>query len=489
MKELEKAAKEPDDAKAAIAGYLLSRLAGSTDAELDEGYWGLLNLAERFIIQGGVANFPDAVGCEQKSAAVNAAYESEDPAARAAIKAIKADLDEAAAMLKDKTALEHVVDITELLTQARAAFDTIGQTAQSGTVKQLKEKYNTLLNETVALLETSAADLMSRAMNLTDTSQVGWLLDSMDDLQALINALPAGTADKEQLQSLLTQARGILEQQSLGMTEDLLEQITAIYEQLQNTESIPKIRSLINDLIAIGVHLVEVADAVYNLPEYEEAMDTFKLTTEYSMGLLEARVAELEYQTAQLTAKSIDVSASAKVTFPKNKAKLTISWATDADATGGYKVLFNGKEVTPAESEGVMTYEVNNVEIGKTYEYAITPSYQDAKTGKLYEGKTFKGTVVPKVTVKKTSIRKLTKGKRSFTVTWKKVSGATGYQIYYKTGKAKAVTKNVGAKGLSKKIKGLKKGKVYTVKVRALKTVNDKKYYGAWSAAKKVRTK
>ena len=33
------------------------------------------------------------------------------------------------------------------------------------------------------------------------------------------------------------------------------------------------------------------------------------------------------------------------------------------------------------------------------------------------------------------------------------------------------------------------KGKKYTVKVRAYKTVNGKKYYGKWSKAKKVKVK
>jgi hypothetical protein len=45
-----------------------------------------------------------------------------------------------------------------------------------------------------------------------------------------------------------------------------------------------------------------------------------------------------------------------------------------------------------------------------------------------------------------------------------------------------------GSNKVSKKISKLQKGK-YTVKVRAYKTVNGKKYYGKWSSAKKVSVK
>ena len=46
-----------------------------------------------------------------------------------------------------------------------------------------------------------------------------------------------------------------------------------------------------------------------------------------------------------------------------------------------------------------------------------------------------------------------------------------------------------GAKKVSRKVKKLKSKKQYTVKVRAYKTVNGKKYWGKWSTAKKVKVK
>lgn len=76
------------------------------------------------------------------------------------------------------------------------------------------------------------------------------------------------------------------------------------------------------------------------------------------------------------------------------------------------------------------------------------------------------------------------------TVKVKAVKGAKGYQ--YKVGLNKAVSKGVKKKtttGKSCTFKGLKQGKKYYAKVRAYKTVNGKKVWGAWSAAKAVTVK
>ena len=94
---------------------------------------------------------------------------------------------------------------------------------------------------------------------------------------------------------------------------------------------------------------------------------------------------------------------------------------------------------------------------------------------------------------KKTSIKKLSKGKKKFTVTWAKVSGVKGYQIQYssdkklkKNNKSVTVTKQKTTKATVKKLKSKKK---YYVRVRTHKTVNGKKIYSSWSKVKSVKTK
>ena len=94
---------------------------------------------------------------------------------------------------------------------------------------------------------------------------------------------------------------------------------------------------------------------------------------------------------------------------------------------------------------------------------------------------------------KKTSIKKLSKGKKKFTVTWAKVSGVKGYQVQYSTdkkfkknNKSVTVTKQKTTKAT---VKNLKSKKKYYVRVRTYKTVNGKKVYSSWSKVKSVKTK
>lgn len=123
----------------------------------------------------------------------------------------------------------------------------------------------------------------------------------------------------------------------------------------------------------------------------------------------------------------------------------------------------------------------------KPSESATTPSTTQPTT----KPSTTKNTETVKP--KKTSIKKLSKGKKKFTITWAKVSGVKGYQIQYssdkkfkKNNKSVTVTKQKTTKATVKKLKSKKK---YYVRVRTYKTVNSKKIYSSWSKVKSVKTK
>lgn len=123
----------------------------------------------------------------------------------------------------------------------------------------------------------------------------------------------------------------------------------------------------------------------------------------------------------------------------------------------------------------------------KPSESATTPSTTQPTT----KPSTTKNTETVKP--KKTSIKKLSKGKKKFTVNWAKVSGVKGYQIQYssdkkfkKNNKSVTVAKQKTTKATVKKLKSKKK---YYVRVRTYKTVNGKKIYSSWSKVKSVKTK
>lgn len=127
----------------------------------------------------------------------------------------------------------------------------------------------------------------------------------------------------------------------------------------------------------------------------------------------------------------------------------------------------------------------------KPSEPVTTPSTTPSTTQPTTKPSTTKNTETVKP--KKTSIKKLSKGKKKFTVTWAKVSGVKGYQIQYssdkklkKNNKSVTVTKQKTTKATVKKLKSNKK---YYVRVRTYKTVNGKKIYSSWSKVKSVKTK
>ena len=73
-------------------------------------------------------------------------------------------------------------------------------------------------------------------------------------------------------------------------------------------------------------------------------------------------------------------------------------------------------------------------------------------------------------------------------LSWKKVSGVSGYQVYrYEKSKKKYVLHKTVTKN-SYKNTGLKDDTQYSYKVRAYKTQDGKKYYGSFSSVKKCKT-
>ena len=83
-------------------------------------------------------------------------------------------------------------------------------------------------------------------------------------------------------------------------------------------------------------------------------------------------------------------------------------------------------------------------------------------------------------------------GTKSVSLSWKKSSNASGYQVYRSTKKSsgfksiKTVTKGTT---VTYKNTGLTKGKTYYYKVRAYKVINGTKYYGNWSTVKSAKVK
>ena len=162
--------------------------------------------------------------------------------------------------------------------------------------------------------------------------------------------------------------------------------------------------------------------------------------------------------------------------------------------------VYNGKVRKPAIKtikgmklrEGIdYTVKWSNASPKSVGPYTVTITGKGRYTGVTKT--TYK--IIPKGTTLKTPKR----GKKAVTVKWRKQSAKmaksriTGYRIMLATNskftKNKKTVDVKGYKKVSKKIRKLKGGKKYYIKIRTYKTVNGKRYYSNWSKVRTVKTR
>ena len=131
---------------------------------------------------------------------------------------------------------------------------------------------------------------------------------------------------------------------------------------------------------------------------------------------------------------------------------------------------------------------VKKLKTATTYKYRV-------RAYKTVNGKQVNGgfsSVVTTTTKTKAPVLSVKAGTKKATLSWKKVSGATGYEVYMSTKKAsgyKKVATMKKASSVKYTAKKLKSKKTYYFKVRAYKTVSGKKVYSDFSTVKKVKVK
>ncbi|MDR1043427.1 MAG: NEAT domain-containing protein, partial [Clostridiales Family XIII bacterium] len=151
--------------------------------------------------------------------------------------------------------------------------------------------------------------------------------------------------------------------------------------------------------------------------------------------------------------------------------------------------VWTGKKIA---SGFVLTAGGKKLAAGTDYTVASTGANKNIGAGTVsISGKgVYTGTATVKFNIvpKPVNLKSAKAGKGSLTIRWAKAPKAakiTKYQVRYKIKGAKSwKAKTVSAKSLTLKVGKLKKGKRYSVQVRAYKTVKGKKYYSAWSKTK-----
>ncbi|MBE6775792.1 MAG: hypothetical protein E7543_06340 [Ruminococcaceae bacterium] len=206
-----------------------------------------------------------------------------------------------------------------------------------------------------------------------------------------------------------------------------------------------------------------------------------KIKTTY--GTFKSESTELVFRTKPGKVKDIKASSVKTTSFK-------LSWEKTKATSRYYVYQYSSKKkkyvkVAELKEPG---YKVTGLKAGTTYKFKIkTVKLSDGKALCTNTSEVFSFTTKPaKVTGMKASSVKKTK----LTLSWSKVTGAEKYQVYkYDTEKKKYI-RIATVEGKNKYgVKELKAGKSYKFKVRALKTLNGKKYYGSYSDIFTVKTK
>lgn len=227
---------------------------------------------------------------------------------------------------------------------------------------------------------------------------------------------------------------------------------------------------------------------------YQEAVEAAKALAE------KEDATNIEYQKAiQAVKDAEDALQKAEIPEPTPNPEPTVEKKIGSVKLAKTSFTYNGK----AQKPGVVAKDNKGKKIAKSF-YTVKYDSGCKKVGKYTVKITFKGdykgtyTKTFKILPKRTSLKFVKAGKKSFTATWNKQAKETsGYQVQYATDKK--FTKSVKTKTVSKNttvkkgVKSLKAKKTYYVRVRTYKKIkigkNVEKFYSGWSVMKKVKVK
>lgn len=181
-------------------------------------------------------------------------------------------------------------------------------------------------------------------------------------------------------------------------------------------------------------------------------------------------------------------------TAKKSSTYLTLSWKKVSGASGYRVYKYNTKtkayeKVTTIASGSTTSYKVTGLASATEYQFKVR-AYKKAEDGNVWGSSSvvYKESTNPP----KTKNLKLSTKSSAVTLSWSKVARSSGYAVYRydsKTKKYVRIATVKSGKTVTYKDAKLKKGSTKHYKVRAYKTYNGTKYYGAYSDIVSVKVK
>lgn len=192
--------------------------------------------------------------------------------------------------------------------------------------------------------------------------------------------------------------------------------------------------------------------------------------------------------TKTLTIKAVSISPKQKTSAYANNS-ITLTWGKVTGATGYevYRATTSTGTYKKVATTKNLSYKNSSLKAGTTYYYKVK-AYKTVSGVKKYIGTS---SAKAMITRPSTPTAKVTAGTRKATITWNKVTGASGYEVYMSTSKTGTYSriKTVGSSVKSITKTSLVKGKRYYFKVKAYKTINGTKVYSGTSVIASVVVK
>ena len=203
------------------------------------------------------------------------------------------------------------------------------------------------------------------------------------------------------------------------------------------------------------------------------------VNTQYTFSVTKNRTLKAEFE-------KLDIPTSVKVKSAGYNS-LALSWKKVSGAAGYeiYRAVSKNGSYTKVKTVSTTSYTDTKRTTGKQYYYKVCAVYA---AGNSTIRSDCSSIVNAKPILAKTSglkVNKLSAAKSK--LSWKKVKGATGYEVYRKASKNGKFIRVTTVKRKNYKDSGLLTGKTYYYKVRAYRVVNGKKVRGKFSVVKKVK--
>lgn len=395
--------------------------------------------------------------------------------------------------------VEYTTECQKKITAARTAYDALDAQQKKlfdanlfmtlrqaeSTYKQLKEAADKeqLEKEEQEKKNKEAADKVIALIN--EIGEVSYTEDSRAKIETARKAYDALT--KEQKNYVSAEVM-----RTLTIAETVYETISQTQQAVQATEKLIQSIGQVTYNTSCEAAIKTAREAYNALSEEQKeqiSAENLKILTN----------AETTYAALQKKAEEA-AAAAKKQKLEQTKAttgSVTFTWKEDKKAEDGYRIYIKGgkfKKFTKVADtkKGVLSYTVKKagskkLAAGTQYEIKIASLKKNGKKTTEVGNQNLK--VVTVTSAPSIKSAKRNKAKTAVALKWKKVSGASGYEIQMST-KAKedfAKVTTAKAKATSYTKKGLNKSQVYYFRMRAYKTINGKTFYSSWSKTMKVK--